>query len=1171
MVACLERTDGNIEFHQIVDFLTSSTIHYALTDDRVVRAATTAASLEAEELVQVVDPGAMLPHWGIQMLKLEVNTSGCGEDSMEHQNELTNFVPPTPHDSPLSGGHTPRSDEGRPNINELMNLCTQLSNMVLALEQFKTNQDLVIKRFQKKVKRLEKKQRARTPGMKLFNIGTSKKKTLDKENDFNAAEPVLIAGDAVNAVTVIPDVSVVGPSTCTVEDIFKDEMTTMADTLMATRRTRPKITSVVIHDVEEEPRRATPPPIVQSQDKEIAQRLFKGEQTQFEREQRIAREKAIEQEVKDAALIEQMEDVQVRIDADALLAERIQQEEREQFTVDEQARMLVDLITKRNRFFAAQKAEQIRNKPPTKAQLRNKMKLEEEDAEKEELIACLDIVLVDDITINVESLATKYLIVDWKKHTITEHMIQDIIDLYRLVKERYETTSPEGYDLLLWGDLITLFEPSEEDVIWKAQQDYNLISWRLFDSCRVHIYPKKSRGKGSQRKKTVDDSQETVDVSEESEAEPKPAKRKTTSRRVFKKKVTILVADNIIPDLDVALKLGKSISITKAEEEAAAKQVHATHVRIVTESILKFAKKKTRRSSKSKLKGVPSLTQEEQEAADIMKALKEERSQARDNQKICVSKDDNEEMINAEVDDSDKGDKEITDAAKEDDEKTSGVKDDAKKTELPLTSSSLSVSLGFGDQLLKLSSDSSLVNIVKDTIVAFYLGLRFALEALCFVSEESCVLSLEDLAFCLQKILRFVSFGIAPNGEALRKCILSGPYKPTIVLVQAVDVIDDSPAIPEHMLVETPMNMYLENKAHFEAEKEAIHLILTGIRDEIYSTVDAFQTAQEMWEAFERLQQGESLNIQDVKTNLFWEFGKFTSHDGETMESYYTRFYKLMNEMIRNNLTVATMQVNVQFLQQLQPEWSRFVMIVKQQHKLDEVSYHKLFDILKQYQKEVNELRAKRLAMNANPLALVATAQANQDPYYQTSRSHKSHVPSSKPSILTRFHTTTRHKGKEIAKPITSPSKTASEKDSDPEQAQRDKDMQKNLALIAKYFKRSTNLPKTTSELPQTQGTRMWIRLHGSPVVQQSGIQCFNCKEFGHFAKECRKPKRVRDSMYHKEKMLLYKQAQQGVPLQAEQYDWLADTDEEYNTPCFWVIDTVNKFAMYLFYFTRLL
>ncbi|GJS21978.1 hypothetical protein Tco_0450610 [Tanacetum coccineum] len=165
----------------------------------------------------------------------------------------------------------------------------------------------------------------------------------------------------------------------------------------------------------------------------------------------------------------------------------------------------------------------------------------------------------------------------------------------------------------------------------------------------------------------------------------------------------------------------------------------------------------------------------------------------------------------------------------------------------------------------------------------------------------------------------------------------------TLSQTPAVPSTEDSPAVPEQTTVETVTNMTPENRAHYESEKEAIHLILTGIGDEIYSTVDACQTAQEMWEAIERLQQGESLNYSKMlSTNLFWEFGQFTSHDGETIESYYTRFYKMMNEMIRNNLTVATMQVNVQFLQQLQPEWSRFVTIVKQQHKLDEVSYHNL-------------------------------------------------------------------------------------------------------------------------------------------------------------------------------------------------------------------------------------
>nr|GEU40382.1 ribonuclease H-like domain-containing protein [Tanacetum cinerariifolium] len=180
------------------------------------------------------------------------------------------------------------------------------------------------------------------------------------------------------------------------------------------------------------------------------------------------------------------------------------------------------------------------------------------------------------------------------------------------------------------------------------------------------------------------------------------------------------------------------------------------------------------------------------------------------------------------------------------------------------------------------------------------------------------------------------------------------------------------------------MNMSLANKAYFEAEKETIHPILIGIRDEIYSTVDAFQIVHEMWEAIERLQQGESLNIQDVKTNLFWEFGK------------------------------------------------------------------------------------------------------------------------------------------EIAKPVTPSSETASEDDSDPEQAPRDKDMQKNLALIAKYFKK---IYKPTNN-----------NLRTSSNSRNKNVDT-----------TLRKPKRVKDSAYHKEKMLLCKQAEQGVSLPTEQYDWLADTNEEFD------------------------
>ncbi|GJY65971.1 reverse transcriptase domain-containing protein [Tanacetum coccineum] len=130
----------------------------------------------------------------------------------------------------------------------------------------------------------------------------------------------------------------------------------------------------------------------------------------------------------------------------------------------------------------------------------------------------------------------------------------------------------------------------------------------------------------------------------------------------------------------------------------------------------------------------------------------------------------------------------------------------------------------------------------------------------------------------------------------------------------------------------------------------------------------------------------------------------------------------------------------------------------------------------------------------------------------------------------------------------------------------------KNLALIAKYFKklykptnnnlrtssntRNKNVDTTPRYKNDNQtgqfGNQRAVNVVGAretvggPVVQQSGIQCFNCKEFGHYAKECRKPKRVKDSTYHKEKMLLCKQAEKGVQLQAGAF-WTrqADLDEE--------------------------
>ncbi|GJU14975.1 hypothetical protein Tco_1142941 [Tanacetum coccineum] len=56
-----------------------------------------------------------------------------------------------------------------------------------------------------------------------------------------------------------------------------------------------------------------------------------------------------------------------------------------------------------------------------------------------------------------------------------------------LVMKRFEDNTPEGYNLLPWGDLKVMFEPNVEDEIWSNQQDWTLISWKLYENCGVHL------------------------------------------------------------------------------------------------------------------------------------------------------------------------------------------------------------------------------------------------------------------------------------------------------------------------------------------------------------------------------------------------------------------------------------------------------------------------------------------------------------------------------------------------------------------------------------------------------------------------------------------------------------------------------------------------------------
>nr|GFA08479.1 integrase, catalytic region, zinc finger, CCHC-type, peptidase aspartic, catalytic [Tanacetum cinerariifolium] len=151
----------------------------------------------------------------------------------------------------------------------------------------------------------------------------------------------------------------------------------------------------------------------------------------------------------------------------------------------------------------------------------------------------------------------------------------------------------------------------------------------------------------------------------------------------------------------------------------------------------------------------------------------------------------------------------------------------------------------------------------------------------------------------------------------------------------------------------------------------------------------------------------------------------------------------------------------------------------------------------------------------------------------------------------------------------------------------KDKKINKLMALISLSFKKiykPTNNNLRTSSNTSTANQDNSLRISrgtgydnqrivnvvgaretvGTTVVQKYGIQCYNCKEFGHVARECQKLKWVKDAAYHKEKMLLHKQEEPGFQLNVEQADWKDDTDDkpedqELEVP---ITDNYNVFAI---------
>nr|GEW69561.1 retrovirus-related Pol polyprotein from transposon TNT 1-94 [Tanacetum cinerariifolium] len=211
-----------------------------------------------------------------------------------------------------------------------------------------------------------------------------------------------------------------------------------------------------------------------------------------------------------------------------------------------------------------------------------------------------------------------------------------------------------------------------------------------------------------------------------------------------------------------------------------------------------------------------------------------------------------------------------------------------------------------------------------------------------------------------------------PNGKLIHNYIINGPYVRRMIPKPGDP--NRKVSVNETFYVQTDDELTEKELKQIKADDQAIQSILLGLSEDIYAAVDSCETAQEIWLRVQQMMKGSDIGIQEKKAKLFNEWERFTSTDGESIESYYHRLLKLMNDFKRNKHFPKKIASNLKFLNNLQLEWSRHVTIVHQTKDLHTADYTQLYDFLKYNQKEIDDLRAERLAKTQDPLELMATS-----------------------------------------------------------------------------------------------------------------------------------------------------------------------------------------------------
>ncbi|GJZ43890.1 hypothetical protein Tco_0591145 [Tanacetum coccineum] len=163
-------------------------------------------------------------------------------------------------------------------------------------------------------------------------------------------------------------------------------------------------------------------------------------------------------------------------------------------------------------------------------------------------------------------------------------------------------------------------------------------------------------------------------------------------------------------------------------------------------------------------------------------------------------------------------------------------------------------------------------------------------------------------------------------------------------------------------------------KKRYDADVRATNIVLQGLPKDIYKLINHNIEAKAIWDNVKMLLAGSELTKEDRESQLYDEFERFKMLPGENINEYYVRFHKLVNDMRNIRMTMPNIQLNSKFVNNMSPEWDRFVTAVKLNKGLKETNHEQLYAYLKQHEKHAaqDRLIIERITPPTNdPLAFV--------------------------------------------------------------------------------------------------------------------------------------------------------------------------------------------------------